>query len=289
MIAAGARTAEARADLIDLNFGCPAKEVIGAACGSALMRDLDAAERLIAAAVEATSRPVTVKMRLGWDAASRNAPELAARAERIGAAAVSVHGRTRQQFYTGQADWSAVAEVRSATRLPLVVNGDIIDLKTAQAALQASGADTLMIGRGVYGRPWCAAALDAALAGGSPLAEPEAEAVAYPTNPLAAMRELQELDALPPARPKRLNRRHQAPLPRYRKRWLLVAELGRATASEEALGGESAYAAADHGRAPKKRKRPADPEEKEKIRWNRRFFRCSRGRTRRTSRRGRLQ
>ncbi|MEO6340824.1 MAG: tRNA dihydrouridine synthase DusB [Caulobacteraceae bacterium] len=177
MIAAGARTAEAAgADIIDLNFGCPAKEVIGAACGSALMRDLDAAERLIGAAVEATSRPVTVKMRLGWDAASRNAADLAARAERIGAAAVSVHGRTRQQFYTGQADWAAVALVRSATRLPLIVNGDITDLQAAQTALRDSGADALMIGRGVYGRPWFAAALDAALAGDAPLAEPEAEA-----------------------------------------------------------------------------------------------------------------
>ena len=177
MIAAGARTAEAAgADLIDLNFGCPAKEVIGAACGSALMRDLDAAERLIGAAVEATSRPVTVKMRLGWDAASRNAPDLAARAERVGAAAVSVHGRTRQQFYTGQADWAAVAEVRGATRLPLIVNGDITDLATAHAALQASSADALMLGRGVYGRPWFAAALDAALAGGAPMVEPAAEA-----------------------------------------------------------------------------------------------------------------
>ena len=177
MIAAGARTAEAAgADLIDLNFGCPAKEVIGAACGSALMRDLDAAERIIGAAVEATSRPVTVKMRLGWDAASRNAPELAARAERIGAAAVSVHGRTRQQFYTGEADWAAVAEVRGATRLPLVVNGDIVDLETAQAALRASGADALMLGRGVYGRPWFPGALDVALAGGQPMDEPGAEA-----------------------------------------------------------------------------------------------------------------
>lgn len=176
MIAAGARTAEAAgADLVDLNLGCPAKEVTGAACGSALMRDLDAAERLIAAAVEATSRPVTVKMRLGWDAASRNAGELARRAEGVGARAVTVHGRTRQQFYTGVADWTAVAEVRAATRLPLIVNGDVTDLASAQAALTASGADAVMLGRGVYGRPWLAAALERGLAGLAAAAEPDAE------------------------------------------------------------------------------------------------------------------
>jgi nifR3 family TIM-barrel protein len=177
MIAAGARTAEAAgADLIDLNLGCPAKEVTGAACGSALMRDPDAAERLIAAAVGATARPVTVKMRLGWDAASRNAAELARRAEEVGAAAITVHGRTRQQFYTGAADWAAVAEVRAATRLPLIVNGDVTDLAGARAALAASGADAVMLGRGVYGRPWLAAALDRGLAGHVAEAEPGAEA-----------------------------------------------------------------------------------------------------------------
>ena len=131
MMAQGARMAEAAgADLIDLNFGCPAKEVTGIACGSALMRDLDQAMRLIEAAVEATTRPVTVKMRLGWDDASRTAPELARRAEAAGVQAVTVHGRTRQQFYTGRADWSAVAEVRSAIGFPLIVNGDIVDLAT---------------------------------------------------------------------------------------------------------------------------------------------------------------
>ena len=172
MIAAGARMAEAAgADIIDLNFGCPAKEVVGAACGSALMRDLDAAERLVAAAAEATSRPVTVKMRLGWDAASRNAPELARRAERAGAQGFTVHGRTRAQAYGGAADWSAVRDVVSAVRAPVVVNGDVIDLASAQAALTASGADAVMLGRGAYGRPWLAAALEGALNGGS-FAEP---------------------------------------------------------------------------------------------------------------------
>lgn len=177
MMAEGARMAEAAgADLIDLNFGCPAKEVTGVACGSALMRDLDKAVRLIAAAVEATTRPVTVKMRLGWDDASRNAPELARRAEAAGVKAVTVHGRTRQQFYTGRADWSAVAEVRSAIDIPLIVNGDIVDVATAREALRASGADAVMLGRGVYGRPWLAAALDGALAGGAALQEPDARA-----------------------------------------------------------------------------------------------------------------
>lgn len=173
MIAAGARLAQAAgADIVDLNFGCPAKEVTGAACGSALMRDLDAAERLVAAAVGATSRPVTVKMRLGWDDGSRNAPELARRAEAAGAQGFTVHARTRRQFYTGAADWRAVAEVKAAVRVPVAVNGDIVDAASAREALACSGADAVMLGRGVYGRPWLAAALEQALAGGEPPREP---------------------------------------------------------------------------------------------------------------------
>jgi nifR3 family TIM-barrel protein len=173
-VAKGAALAEAAgADIIDLNMGCPAKEVTGALSGSALMRDLDLAERLIAAAVGATCRPVTLKMRLGWDDASRNAPELAMRAEHCGVKAITVHGRTRQQFYKGIADWRAVAEVKASTRLPVIVNGDIFDADTARVALAQSGADAVMIGRGAQGRPWIAASIDRALATGKDMAEPD--------------------------------------------------------------------------------------------------------------------
>ncbi len=173
-MAEGARMAEqAGADIVDLNFGCPAKEVTGSACGSALMRTPELAARLMQAAVEATSRPVTVKMRLGWDDAHRNAPFLAKRAEEIGIRAVTVHGRTRQQFYTGVADWTAVGEVKAAVGIPVIVNGDILTADDAREALRQSGADALMLGRGVYGRPWLAAHLERALADGTVLLEPD--------------------------------------------------------------------------------------------------------------------
>jgi nifR3 family TIM-barrel protein len=161
-----ARLAEAAgAHAIDINMGCPAKRVTNGWSGSALMRDLDHACGLIAATVSAVSVPVTLKMRLGWDHASLNAPELARRAEELGIRMVTVHGRTRQQFYKGAADWSLIRPVREATRLPLVVNGDIGSVASARAALAASGADAVMIGRASLGRPWLPGMIAAELAG----------------------------------------------------------------------------------------------------------------------------
>lgn len=161
-----ARLAEANgAAIVDINMGCPAKKVTGGWAGSALMRDLDHAVALVEAAVAATAVPVTVKMRLGWDDASRNAPELARRAVAAGARMITVHGRTRQQFYKGKADWRAIAAVRAAGDFPLVANGDIHDVADAEACLSESGADFVMIGRAALGRPWLVGEIGAALDG----------------------------------------------------------------------------------------------------------------------------
>jgi len=154
-MAEGARIAEAAgADIIDINMGCPARHVTGGQSGSALMRDLDHALTLIEATVAAVKIPVTLKMRLGWDDRSLNAPELARRAEAAGVQMISVHGRTRCQFYKGEADWGAVRAVKDAVRVPLVVNGDITSFEKAVTALEMSGADAVMVGRGAQGQPW---------------------------------------------------------------------------------------------------------------------------------------
>jgi tRNA-dihydrouridine synthase B len=156
-MAEGARIAEATgADIIDINMGCPARKVTGGIgqSGSALMRNLDHALTLIEATVAAVKVPVTLKMRLGWDDSTINAPELARRAEAAGVQLITVHGRTRCQFYKGEADWGAVRAVRDAIKLPLIVNGDITSYDKAVSALKMSGADAVMVGRGAYGRPW---------------------------------------------------------------------------------------------------------------------------------------
>lgn len=169
LMAEAARLAEASgADIIDINMGCPAKRVNGRMSGSALMREPDNAIRLVEATVAAVKVPVTVKMRLGWDRSSLNAPELARSAEVAGAQLITVHGRTRCEFYKGQADWAAIRAVKDAINIPLVANGDCRNGADARQMLARSGADAVMIGRAAVGQPWLAGEIAAALAGLEP-------------------------------------------------------------------------------------------------------------------------
>jgi tRNA-dihydrouridine synthase B len=161
------------ADLIDINFGCPVKKVaVGQQAGSALMRDEAAAAAILEATVRAVAVPVTLKMRMGWDHTRLNAPRLARIAEACGIRMVTVHGRTRQQFYTGSADWDFIAQVKDAVRVPVIANGDIVTEEGAGEAIRRSRADGVMIGRGCYGRPWFLAQVAHYLSTGAPLAEP---------------------------------------------------------------------------------------------------------------------
>ncbi len=172
-MAEGARLAEdAGADVVDINMGCPAKSVVSGACGSALMRDPDHALHLIEATVGAINLPVTLKMRLGWDPSNLNAPEIAMRAEGAGVRMLTIHGRTRSQFFTGAADWKAIAPVVEAVSIPVIANGDIGTAAEAREAIAQSGAAGVMIGRAAQGKPWLPAEIERALRNGGEISAP---------------------------------------------------------------------------------------------------------------------